>query len=367
VSQFSRCIWSYAASVLATKPMLGSRNRERLRRFALLLGATFISSCAAMKTDVAPIEGVQISASGASGARTTAHDGVPYYLPRSLLNVKVTAGASGPSIDATGVDVADVAQHYVAYYEPSVFSDDQLCVSRTDDGLLQKIYFSGNDRTADVLLNVVQLVGSAGLEPIPPGGALPAVAKLNATSMTIDPTNQDQIAAFNRSMGPGYKLKIGYLPVREHPFVCPQDSICFATRATVPISITYNNRLVAQNAVKVVDPTSYGSIDVSRAFMTARVTKLDFASGVLTAMRVRKDSEALAVSQFPLNAIERLVAVPGNGIAASVGTFAEKSTYLQQKQQLTNAAGTATAPPAVTGLVDIDTCMNPAGTTTPPS
>ena len=90
--------------------------------------------------------------------------------------------------------------------------------------------------------------------------------------------------------------------------------------------------------------------------MSIRVTKLDFNNGVLATFRVRKDSEALAASEFPLKAIERLIAVPGNGIAISMETFAEKQQYLQNQQQLANAAGTQ-PPAAPTGLVDIDTCM----------
>src|SRR5215468_9789799 len=135
--------------------------------------------------------------------------------------------------------------------------------------------------------------------------------------MTIDPANEQEVRSFEKKLGRGFQLSVGSPPARRHPFLCPKDSICFATRMTVPVRITYHGQLVAQNTVNVVDPTAYGSMDVSRAFMTTKVTKLDFEQGVLIGLRIRKNSEALAVSELPLLAIERLIAVPGNGIAAS--------------------------------------------------
>jgi hypothetical protein len=98
-------------------------------------------------------------------------------------------------------------------------------------------------------------------------------------------------------------------------------------------------------------------MDVSRAFMTTRVTKLDFDHGVLVGLRVQKNSEALAVSEFPLQAIERLIAVPGNGIAVSFGTYAQKKQYLDDQQALTQAAPQANPQPAPQALVDVGTCL----------
>ena len=125
---------------------------------------------------------------------------------------------------------------------------------------------------------------------------------------------------------------------------------------TVPVRITYHGQLVAQNTVNVVDPTAYGSMDVSRAFMTTKVTKLDFEQGVLIGLRIRKNSEALAVSELPLLAIERLIAVPGNGIAASFGTYAQKTQYLNDQQELTKAQVYAQSE-APKGLIDVATCI----------
>jgi hypothetical protein len=219
------------------------------------------------------------------------------------------------------------------------------------------VYFQGNDRTGDVLLNVVQLAGNiASPAPRPPLAAPPAPTP-NSVSMTIDPAKDQDVRSFEKRLGPGFRLSIDSPPARQHPFLCPKDSICFATRITVPVKITYHGQLVAQSTVDVVDPTAYGSMDVSRAFMSVRVTKLDFDHSVLIGLRIAKNSEALAVSEFPLQAIERLIAVPGNGIAVSFGTYAQKQQYLENQKTLTQGAPQANAQPIAQALVDVGACL----------
>lgn len=95
--------------------------------------------------------------------------------------------------------------------------------------------------------------------------------------------------------------------------------------------------------------------------MTARFTKLDFDGGVLTSVRIRKDSEALAASEFPLKAIERVLAVPGNSVALAMASYDQKLAYLQHRKALQDAgAKSETASQPVT-LLDIDTCLKPPG------
>jgi len=255
-------------------------------------------------------------------------------------------------------DIADSSQRYMAYYAANPFADDGLCIGRVPEGLLNAVYFQGNDRTGDVLLNVIQLAGTIASPPVPrpPLAASPAPAP-NFVSMIIDPTNDQDIRSFEQKLGRGFRLSIGGPPARRHPFLCPKDSICFATRVTVPVKITYHGELVLQSTVDVVDPTAYGSIDVSRAFMTTEVTKLDFDHGVLIGLRIRRDSEALAVSEFPLQAIERLVAVPGNGIAVAFGTYDQKTQYLKDQQELTKLQSSANPPSQPQALADVGPCL----------
>jgi hypothetical protein len=314
----------------------------------LLTGLTpTVVSCTALNTD------------------TVTRDGVPYYLPHTLLTLTFDPGAQGapPAITAQPNDVADPLQRYIAYYAPNAFAQDRLCVSRsTTTGLLSRVWFSAQDQTEQVLLNVVQVAANFAA-PAAPAASLRARSKPSApVTMTIDPSDPTQLSAFNRKLGP-YRIALPDMLVPAAPFLCPQNSICFGTRISVPIQLYRDRELVDQRTVTMVDPNHYGSIDISRAFMTARITKIDFDNGVMTNLRVSKDSEALAASEFPLKAIERILAVPGNGFALAVGTFEQKQAYLNNRKQLQDAlsgsgqtAGQASS--SDLKLIDADSCLD---------
>lgn len=292
-------------------------------------------------------------------------DGVPYYLPRSLVELTFTptqppkeAGgtAAPPAISAKTVEIADPTQRYVASYVAIPFADDRLCILRIQTGLLQKIYFSSDDRLDDFLINVTQLITPGGdFAPTPNKIGLPGEPTA-PVSMLIDPFDKTQIAAFNRLLGP-YRISFPNLPPpTASTFTCPADSVCFATRISVPIVLSAGSRFVSQTKAEVVDTTNHGSLNIKRALMTERVTKVDLTDGVLTSIRIRKNSEALAVSEFPLRVTERLLAVPGNALTASLASYEEKKSYLEKQKQL---AVTPMQSATVAGQpIDIATCLD---------
>src|SRR5215472_7731569 len=146
-----------------------------VRWLSLFVVLNVAGSCTAVNTDLAPIDGAPYVSiidpvTGASDmAYAPIRDGLPYYLPRSLIDLAVSKDPTkGVTISANPNDVANLDQRYILYYKANPFSDDALCVGR-EKGLLSKIYFSGNDQTGEVLLNVIQLAGNiASPAPRPP-------------------------------------------------------------------------------------------------------------------------------------------------------------------------------------------------------
>jgi hypothetical protein len=201
-------------------------------------------SCTAVNTDFAPIEAPYASITDpVTGAPDVAsvpvRNGIPYYLPRSLVELTVaTDKDKNASIAAKPHDIANQKQRYIAYYAPNPFSDDGLCIGRETNGLLSAVYFQGNDRTGDVLLNVVQLAGNIASPPAPqPPLAAPKIPTPAPVSMIIDPTKEQDITSFERRLGPGFRLSIENPRTQQPQFLCPKDSICFATRITVAVRL----------------------------------------------------------------------------------------------------------------------------------
>jgi hypothetical protein len=325
-------------------------------------------------------------------------NGVPYYLPKSLLKLKFIPKDPDDkedvaSIEVSSVNVANNDQRLVASYMASSFAEDRLCISRSPTGLLDKIYFSSEDRTNDILLNVVQLAGALAPDNVASRSILRAAKAGQTLEMLIDPYTDDLKNLNSQLSGSGYVVELVNLPPKPSHFICPQNTICFGTKTTVAVQLRQlaptSQRLVAKSSsktkptktknlrqgkqpqvpagnivwmstIEVIDP-NYGSLDISRAVMTARLTKLDFDAGVLKSLRVQKGSEALAASELPLKAIERLLAVPGNAIGLAVGNSDEKREYLARRKALQDAGAVppSTPPAPPSWLFDTDSCVTP--------
>src|SRR5215468_6718377 len=91
------------------------------------------ASCTAVNTDLAPIDGVPYASitDPATGknfpdvAYAPVRNGVPYYLPRSLINLAVSVDSTthDASITATPFEIADLSPRYIAYYAANPFSE----------------------------------------------------------------------------------------------------------------------------------------------------------------------------------------------------------------------------------------------------
>ncbi|MBX4962151.1 hypothetical protein [Rhizobium binae] len=265
-----------------------------------------------------------------------------YRLPKSMLKLEFT---EPDTLTATPMTFASSKVQYLQY-SPNAFSDDVICIVPGQTGLLRSVYFAAQDRTADVLLNVVQLLAGE----FAPEGKNAAAAPTKKVGF-IDPSRPATLTAFNKQISP-YRIEMDSIPDTSSTFECPADSVCYATKVSVPIKLQKGSELKDVISVDLVDTAHYNSLRVDRAFMTAKVTKLDFQDGVLTGVRIRKDSEALAVSTFPLKVIERILSVPVNAIALAFGTAADREKYKSDKDKLIKVE-----PNSPQALMDLDKCI----------
>ncbi|MBR2686735.1 MAG: hypothetical protein IKE42_02690 [Aquamicrobium sp.] len=275
-------------------------------------------------------------------------EGVPYHLPLSLIRYTVDQGARTAKIDT--MDVVDKHTRYLAYRENG-FADENVCVDRTSTGLLNKVYFGSQDRTPDILLNISQLLAEGfqadGARKSPQAEAASAGCSGTAVSPWMDPYDEEALAAFNRQLC-GTRIKVPRELFHTGPAVqCPKDAVCFATKSDFFADLVKPDGAVVSptNKIAIATPRDIDWIKVREAFFNKRITQLDFDNGVLTTMRVRKESEILGLSQLPLNVVERVLAVPGNAIGMAFGTYQEKLFYLQRRKEL-HEANSATAPAA---------------------
>lgn len=297
-----------------------------ITRLRVLVLFSFLTACSSLTTSVSQREGI------------------PYFLP--LTKIRYVVDYDTPSESSIQSYVSpDRSKPYYLSYQEDAFADENLCVDRTDNGLLKKIYFGSHDRLPDVILNVLEIVARAGVQV---SGEEPEIRSQERCSGKVisewmDPYDRAAISKFNATLCDVQVEVPDFSGLRNLPETsCPRDGVCFATKSSFQYYLRANDgKILAEGSENVSSRRDIGWINVKSAFFNKRITLLDFNEGVLNTVRIRKDSEILGISQLPLNAVERLLAVPGNALGMAFAGYQERLLYLQQRKALKDAGAVA--------------------------
>ncbi len=315
-----------------------------LRAVALPVGLlAVVSGCTVFETTaLSPIEGV--------ACRSTAG---AYFLPRTLVRVKVVANAIGRGfkVDRDQPEFTTVAdfrhQPYCLDYLASPTSKDVIAVKRAANGLLQEVFSNVIDRSAEIAITLAKtgaLFAQAGART----SILGAAAGEAPPDLMFDPFDPLELTEINRAL-----RRFGLcVYIENHSFpdgaINPQAwcsdphqeryvnqlNILLATTPARPEAMTtgilYRPNITHKLVVRrKSDPTGREpwslyitkhmempnvspifAIGVHRAIFTNRETSLTFANGVLTNVRIDKGSELEAFSRIPLEIAQVIVKLP---------------------------------------------------------
>ena len=272
-------------------------------------------------------------------------EGIPYFLPQTLVRYNIDQTDPGNSHIETIEVPAKSRPRYLAY-QANALADENLCIDRTETGLLKKVYFGSHDRTPDIVLNIVQLLAELAQDEAEEPEVVSTDCSGVAVSEWMDPYDFEAISRFNQRLC-HVKIEVpAGVDFSTSVAECPEDAVCFATKSTMNAYLRGPGGAVAHtfDPTAVASKRDVGWVRVRTAFFNKRITQLDFTNGILTTMRVKKDSEILGLSQLPLNAIERVLAVPGNAVGMAFAGYQEKLLYLQRRKELKDAGANGAAP-----------------------
>jgi hypothetical protein len=237
-------------------------------------------------------------------------------------------------------------------------SDDKFCITRTADGLLTNIRFRAVDRSADILINVFEFAARLIRTPtgVPIRAADDAGPPVDTLEMIVNPYQPNAFSMLDQAVTKfaGKSLQITRdkttrtLPAIAGPFKfmlqtagetrgfmlerpadaapsCPEGRVCYRTLVGMPLVLTQGEQPIAAQNVLIHDRGHTPGVSVTRAVFVEKVTLLHFESGVLTGISVKKPSELLAISEFPLRLLERLLDVPANFAARAFGNTTERA------------------------------------------
>lgn len=297
------------------------------------------------------------------GLTTQIHDkGVTYYLPKTLVKVEVHRVEDtdtkrawyefGNEQGEFKVESApDLEHHYVLKYHPSGMHDDRLCITRSRTGLLNDVQFASDDRTPEVAFNVTRfiagLIGSPTSAPVV-GRTAAVDNKIVVRSYVaqIDPFDDLSVGAFNAGLSRMFaptKIQIDLTHMRRTLSVlkarapeprCEEPFVCYRTMVKVPIYLVQNGVPIGAVYTEVANKWDIGQIDVTRAFLVHKITKLRFDNGALTAAMVRKPSEVEEVSLLPLTIANAILSVPAGVFNRAFSAGADRAALLTEMNSL---------------------------------
>jgi hypothetical protein len=326
-----------------------------MRHIVVLIASALVIACEAVSTHTAGTPSA-IPAGDATIA-------LPYYLPKTQLKVTVTRHENQQfRFSAETVSVPDISQAYYLQYKPSILSDDKLCITRTADGLLTNIRFRAVDRTADILINVFDFAARLIRTPtgVPVRAADDAGPPVDTLEIIVDPYEETPFSDLDKALVAfaAKRIEIGKDKAKKilSPVAgvlkfnlkvdaavqsllktttktapaCPKDRVCYRTLIGLPLVLTHGGQPIAAQTVLIHNRAQTPGISVTRAVFVEKVTYLHFESGVLTGISVKKQSELLAISEFPLRLLERLLDVPANFAARAFGNTTERAQLREE-------------------------------------
>ena len=322
----------------------------------------------------------------------SSESGIPYYLPvgrigLDLVEYSIEKGGKKEIIDYR-IEIKesnfdpDPNHRHLLKFNASIMSSDHLCVTRTSSGLLKSIQFVSSDQTDDILVRLAETAVTASLlvagvptGPAPLGAflkAIPAEAKPTTIySAVIDPLEEQEIRAFSNAVAALTKDNLqnvaakqkappsimGFLASKDAVQInvtrgdelkrfrksaeCNTNGVCFRTKVKIPVALTFYGMPHVQKVVELPDYRFIGTVNIERAGMVHKTTKVGFDNGFLQSFNVNKPSEGVAAATLPLRIMSAILDVPAgffNKIAAgfqsqTAATEAETKLILAEAEK----------------------------------
>lgn len=256
---------------------------------------------------------------------------------------------TGLQLELSGEErIPDTEFGYVLNYRQNPLYSDRVCIGTTDDGLLKLADAQVKDQTSNIVISLAKFGGRLAGPDAFAGVPIEEFGNARDVTIKIDPFNRDDLQAVEQaihdnfpSLRGRYSLEIkggkhfGIPPTNKK---CPDGRICY--RTLVPIRIGLNDKKLGYTQTlheNVVNISTTVSVDVTRAFLVEKLTRLVFDRGVLTRVIMKKPSEGLAAAKLPLTVYDAIVtsalAAPGEFLGKlTPGTSVAAATSILETQ-----------------------------------
>jgi hypothetical protein len=187
-------------------------------------------------------------------------EGVLYSLPRGILtatlseqDANVTLEISGPSWEP------DVHHRYLLQHRPLPNYEDTIDVAVNKKGFLKSVKTVSDDKTAEILLNVIKAAAQVNALRSEKGGE-----KLTLAQLTFDPAQPDEVARTNHAL---HRVLTGFL---DRKIASCQTNASLAAGASNRVARATRAlaQLEAKTAVEVIKQTATEELTTAKTEAT---------------------------------------------------------------------------------------------------
>ena len=297
-----------------------------------------------------------------------------YFLPKKHLSIQVTQDTDGKYYKIAFGEpkpYADRRQHYCLDYLASSVASDTVEIGRSSDGLLQKISTVADDKS----LKIVEKIVDVGLIAVTGNPGFGISRSLRTTEgepvladFNFDPFDEPRLAEINTTLATyGYciyvvrhtsnpqrmcsnpaRYEIEYAPIVKARYLPPipfeegRHGILYRPDMTYEVVILRRRdpkshdkwKIHQVKNVELPNIAPVLSIPIERSVFVKRETTLEFKDGVLQDVSIKKPSELLAFSEFPLKVAQAIVAVPSELIKVRIASTNNRERLINAQIQL---------------------------------
>jgi len=269
---------------------------------------------------------------------------IVYALPKGYIKV----AKSGDTLTVETVYETDGNNYYLLKYTPNIGFDDDITIQVNEKGFLSSIDVTTTSKIPDIIKKMEEITVSA---------LAMAIAKEITDFEVIidpaeikeydpkDPNKENSIRCINSITLEHPNHNFLYVKSSESALhEPPADNRCICYRPTLPFKLrlvvgtTYIERVVyLPNYSKLV------TFDITRPAFVQKIQNLTFTNGLLTQVRLKKDSELLAALGIPADVVKTVAGLPlslmqfkTENVQGETGLLQAQMSLLQAKIDLQN-------------------------------
>lgn len=246
---------------------------------------------------------------------------IVYALPKGYIKVVSDGATAGATITVETVYEPDELHYYLLKYTPNIGFDDDITMAVNEKGFLSSIDVTTTSKLPDIVKKIEEIAVAAleipavrGVEPVGPFEVIIDPEEIPEYGQKEPEKTYSSWKKHITSISLEHPKAISFLyekaseSAKENP---PDENRCICYRPTLPFKLrlvvggTYIERVVyLPNYSKLV------TFDITRPAFVQKIQSLTFTNGLLTQVRLKKDSELLAALGIPADVVKTVAGLP---------------------------------------------------------